>query len=85
MTKSQLKAKEEAEMKDLQRVVYLAVTDPHFHAKLVEDPKAAIASTGLRLGADELAAISELRHLLTLPASALVATVLAINPQWRWN
>jgi hypothetical protein len=80
-----LKAKEEAEMKDLQRVVYLAVTDPHFRAKLVDDPKAAIASSGLRLGADELAAISELRHLITLPASALVATVLALNPNGKWH
>jgi len=40
-------------MKDLQRVVYPAVTDPHFRAKLADDPKAALASTGLRLGADE--------------------------------
>ena len=72
-------------MKDLQRVVYLAVTDPNFRAKLVEDPKAAIASTGLRLGADELAAISELRHLITLPVGALVATVLAFNPDWPWG
>ncbi len=72
-------------MKDLQRVVYLAVTDPDFRAKLVDDPKAALASTGLRLDADEPAAISELRHLLTLPASALVATVLAFNPDWSWG
>jgi hypothetical protein len=72
-------------MKDLQRVVYLAVTDPHFRAKLVEDPKAAIASTGLRLDADELATISGLRHLITLPASALVATVLALNPNGKWH
>ena len=66
-------------------MVYLAVTDPNFRAKLLEDPKAAIASTGLRLDADELAAISELRHLITLPASALVATVWAFNPNWKWN
>ena len=72
-------------MKDLQRVVYLAVTDPHFRAKLADDPKAAIASSGLRLGADELAAISELHHLIALPASALVATVLAFNPGWPWG
>jgi len=72
-------------MKDLQRVIYLAVTDPNFRAKLVEEPKAAIASVGLRLDADELAAISELRHLITLPASALVATVLALNPDWPWG
>ena len=55
-------------MKDLQRVVYLAVTDPRFRAKLVDDPKAATASSGLRLGADELAAISELHHLIALHA-----------------
>ncbi len=85
MIKSKLKAKEEVEMKDLQRVVYLAVTDPHFRAKLVEDPKAAIASTGLRLDADELVAISGLRHLITLPVSALVATVLALNPNGKWH
>lgn len=72
-------------MKDLQRVVYLAVTDPDFRAKLVEDPKAAIASVGLRLGVDELATISELGLLITLPASALVATVLAFNPDWPWG
>jgi len=72
-------------MKDLQRVIYLAVTDPHFRAKLTDDPKAAIASSGLRLGADELAALSELCHLLALPAGALVATVLALNPDWPWG
>ena len=85
MIKSKLKAKEEIEMKDLQRVVYLAVTDPHFRAKLVEDPKAAIASTGLRLGADELAAISELCHLIALPTGILVATVLASNLRGKWG
>lgn len=71
-------------MKDLQRVVYLAITDLHFRAKLVEDPEAAIASVGLRLGDDELAAISELRYLIALPASALVTAVLASNPNWTW-
>jgi len=70
-------------MNDLQRVIYLAATDPDFRAKLMDDPKAAVASAGLRLGADELAAISELRHLITLPAGALVATVLAVNPNWK--
>jgi hypothetical protein len=84
MTNDQI-PKEEVEMKDLQRVVYLAVTDPHFRTKLAEDPKAAIASSGLRLGADELAAISELCHLIALPASALVATVLAFNPNGKWG
>ena len=72
-------------MKDLQRVVYLAVTDPRFRAKLADDPKAAIASTGLRLDADELAAISGLRHLIALPAGALIATVLAVNPNGKWG
>jgi len=72
-------------MNDLQRVIYLAATDPDFRAKLMDDPKAAVASAGLRLGADELAAISELRHLITLPAGALVATVLAVNPNWKWG
>jgi len=72
-------------MKDLQRVIYLAVTDPHFRAKLVEDPKVAIASTGLRLGADELAALSELHHLIALPAGALIATVLAVNANGKWG
>lgn len=72
-------------MKDLQRVIYLAATDPDFRAKLVDDPKTAIASAGLRLGADELAAISELRYLIALPSGALVTTILAFNPNWLWN
>jgi len=72
-------------MNDLQRMIDLAATDPDFRTKLVDDPKAALASTGLRLSADELAAISELRHLITLPAGALVATVLAVNPNWKWG
>ena len=72
-------------MKDLQRTVYLVVTDPDFRAKLRDDPEAAAKSKGLRLGADELAAISELRHLIALPASALVTTILAINPDFPWG
>ena len=72
-------------MKDLQRVIYLAVKDPDFRAELRDDPEAAIKSKDLRLDTDELAAISELRHLIALPASALVTTVLAFNPDWPWG
>ena len=72
-------------MKDLQRVIYLAVTDPDFRAKLRDDPEAATKSKGLRLGADELVAISELRHLIALPASALVTAILASNPDLPWG
>jgi hypothetical protein len=72
-------------MKDLQKAVYLAVKDSDFRAKLVDDPRAAIASAGLRLGADELEALSELRHLIALPAEALVTTISAFNPNWRWG
>jgi len=74
-----------SEMKDLQRVIYLAATDPDFREKLVDDPKAAVASAGLSLEVDELAAISELRHLIALPSGALVTTILALNPNWLWN
>ena len=49
-------------MKDLQRTIYLLVTDPDFRAKLRDDPEAATKSKGLRLSADELAAISELHR-----------------------
>jgi hypothetical protein len=83
MTNDQI-PKEEAEMTDLQRTVYLVVTDPDFRAKLRDDPEAAAKSKGLRLGADELAAISELRHLIALPASALVTTILVFSPNWTW-
>jgi hypothetical protein len=72
-------------MKDLQRVIYLAATDPDFRAKLRDDPEAAIKSKDLRLSRDELAAISELCHLIALPAGVLVATILAFNPNWKWN
>jgi hypothetical protein len=54
-------------MKDLQKAVYLAVKDSDFRRRLIDDPKGAIASAGLRLGADELEALSELRHLIALP------------------
>jgi hypothetical protein len=72
-------------MKDLQRAIYLAATDPNFREKLIDDPKAAIASAGLRLGTDELEALSELRKLIALPASALVTTVLTFNPDLPWG
>jgi hypothetical protein len=84
MTNDQI-PKEEAEMKDLQRMIYLLVTDPDFRARLRDDPEAATKSKGLRLSADELAAISELRHLMALPAIALATTILAFNPNWEWN
>jgi len=71
-------------MNDLQRTIYLAVKDPHFRAELRDDPEVATKSKGLRLSADELAAISELRHLIALPASALVTTILVFNPNWTW-
>ena len=84
MTRDQV-PKEEAEMKDLQRTIYLLVTDPDFRAKLRDDPEAAIKSKELRLSRDELTAISELRHLIALPAIALATTILAFNPNWEWN
>jgi len=74
---------EEAEMKDLQRAIYLAVTDPDFRARLVDDPKAAIKSKGLRLGADELEALSELRNLIAIPLEELTASLIPfIPPFW---
>jgi len=82
MTNDQI-PKEEAEMNDLQRTIYLAATDPDFRAKLVDDQKAAIESGGLRLGADELTAISELRHLIALPLEELAASLIPfIPPFW---
>lgn len=70
-------------MKDLQRTIYLAATDPDFCEKLANDPKEAIASAGLRLGADELAAISGLRHLIALPFEELTASLIPfIPPFW---
>jgi|Deesub1362B_J571_1020462.scaffolds.fasta_scaffold36774_2 hypothetical protein len=83
MTNDQM-PKGEVEMKDLQRVIYLAATDPDFRARLVDDPKVAIKSKGLRLGADELEALSELRHLIALPAGVLVTAILTYNPDWWW-
>jgi hypothetical protein len=71
-------------MKDLQKAVYLAVKDSDFRRRLIDDPKGAIESIGLRLGDDELEAIIELRKIFGFSAGALVTTILASNPNWKW-
>ncbi|PKO19884.1 MAG: hypothetical protein CVU38_21475 [Chloroflexi bacterium HGW-Chloroflexi-1] len=47
----------------LQQVIHRAVTDAHFRAQLLADPKAATASLGLTLDAEELTILMEMRHL----------------------
>jgi len=72
-------------MGDLPKLTYLIATDPGFREKLLENPEATVASADFKLSAEELAAISELRHLIALPAGVLVTTVLAFNPDFKWG
>ena len=50
-------------MNDLLRTIHLAATGPHFRARLLADPRAATASQGLTLSDEELAVLTEMRHL----------------------
>jgi len=81
MTNDQI-PKEETEMKDLQRTIYLAVKDPHFRAELQDDPKAALNLRGLRLSADEIEAISQLRRFISLQPKELTALLIPRWPIW---
>ena len=49
----------------LQQVIHRAVTDVHFRARLLADPRAASASLGLTLDDEDLAVLTEMRHLFT--------------------
>lgn len=49
----------------LQQVIHRAVTDAHFLARLLADPRAASASLGLTLSGEEVAVLMEMRHLFT--------------------
>jgi hypothetical protein len=71
-------------MKDLQKAVYLAVKDSDFRRRLIYDLKGAIESIGLRLGDEELTAIIKFRKIFSFSARALVTTILASDPNWRW-
>jgi|Deesub1362A_J573_1020465.scaffolds.fasta_scaffold25279_2 hypothetical protein len=66
-------------MKDLQRAVYLAVKDSDFRRRLIDDPKGAIESIGLRLGDDELEAIIELRKIFSIPPLKLASFLASIG------
>lgn len=46
-----------------QQVIHRAVTDAHFRARLLADPRAGIASLGLTLDDEGLAVLMEMRHL----------------------
>jgi len=81
MTNDQI-PREEAEMNDLQRTIYLAVKDPDFRNELQNDPKVAISSRGLNLGKDELAAISQLRRFISLQPKELTALLIPRWPIW---
>ena len=81
MTNDQI-PKEETEMKDLQRTIYLAVKDPDFRARLQDDPKAALNLRGLRPSADEIAAICQLRRFISVQPKELTALLLPRWPIW---
>ena len=49
----------------LQQVIHRTVTDAHFRARLLADPRTATASLGLTLSGEEVAVLMEMRHLFT--------------------
>jgi len=72
-------------MNALERLAYLAATEPAFRQALAADPQAALASQGLALNANEMAAISNLRHLLATPPQALATRLFSAYEPINWG
>ncbi|MFQ6102642.1 MAG: Os1348 family NHLP clan protein [Anaerolineae bacterium] len=68
----------------LQQAIHRAVTDAHFRARLLADPRAAIASLGLTLDDEELAVLMEMRHLFARHAATWLSGQGYGDPTGRW-
>lgn len=70
-------------MNVLERIAYLAATDPTFRQALQADPQAATTAQGLTLSPKEEAALRAVRPLLALVPAELLALLLTVNlPDW---
>lgn len=72
-------------MNTFERIAHLAAAEPAFRQALATDPQAALAAQGLALSVEEMAAISNLRHLLAISPQALAARLLSAYEPINWG
>jgi len=68
----------------LQQVIHHAVTDAHFRAQLLADPRAAASSLGLTPSDEDLAVLMEMRHLLARQPATWLCSQRYSGPTRNW-
>jgi hypothetical protein len=59
-------------MTDLQKMTFLAATDPEFRKALRDNPKAALVQRGMEVSSEELSALGRVLELIACPPKDLL-------------